>query len=227
MKLERVTDRIWIYPMEERRDRPVLGYVRGDNYSLAVDAGHSDAHVAEFYEAIEKEGLPLPKLTVLTHWHWDHTFGMHCINGLSIANGLTNKHLREIREKVEKYGVHEFLDLHESIRYEYADNRPVKIVTSDIEFSGEAIIDIGGCKVRAFQVPSPHTDDSTLVEVVDEKVLFIGDAACGSFPDWNKDQVITRELADIIDATGVDCCIEGHWTPHSRADYLADILSDI
>ena len=95
MKLERLTDRIWYYPYEEYRDRPNLGYIRGDKWSLAIDAGHSDEHVAEFYAALEEEGLPLPDLTVITHWHWDHTFGMHVIHGLSLANALTNQYLRE------------------------------------------------------------------------------------------------------------------------------------
>ena len=69
MALIRLTERIWYYPYEEARDRPNLGYIRGDRWSLAVDAGHSDAHVAEFYQALYEAGLPLPKLTVLTHWH--------------------------------------------------------------------------------------------------------------------------------------------------------------
>ena len=30
----------------------------------------------EIAAALEEEGLPLPQLTVLTHWHWDHTFGI-------------------------------------------------------------------------------------------------------------------------------------------------------
>ena len=63
--LKRLSDRIWYYPMEEERDRPNLGYIRGDNWSLAVDAGHSEAHTREFYEALEENGLPLPKLTVI------------------------------------------------------------------------------------------------------------------------------------------------------------------
>ena len=56
-KLNRLTERIWVYPFEEERDRPNLGYIRGDRWSLAVDAGHSDAHVAEFYRALEDAGL--------------------------------------------------------------------------------------------------------------------------------------------------------------------------
>ena len=48
MKIERLTERIWYYPFEKERDRPNLGYIRGDRWSLAVDAGHSDAHLADF-----------------------------------------------------------------------------------------------------------------------------------------------------------------------------------
>ncbi len=86
MKLINVTDRIWYYPFEKERDRPILGYIKGENWSLAVDAGHSEAHTMEFYSALKEADLPLPKLTVLTHWHWDHTFGMHSVNGRGRSN---------------------------------------------------------------------------------------------------------------------------------------------
>ena len=121
MKLNRLTERIWIYPFEEERDRPNLGYVRGDRRSLAVDAGHSDAHVREFYGALEAAGLPLPDLTVLTHWHWDHTFGMHAVHGLTLANARTDQYLRQFRERVRGEGDGVFLALHESIRGRFGD----------------------------------------------------------------------------------------------------------
>ena len=93
MKLIQVTDRIWYFPLDDTKDRPILGYIRGDRFSVAVDAGHSAEHVQEFYAAIKAAGLPLPALTVITHWHWDHTFGMHAVNGLTLANRRTNEHL--------------------------------------------------------------------------------------------------------------------------------------
>ncbi len=176
MRMQQLTERVWLFPKEDERDRPVLGYVRGDRWSLAVDAGHSDAHVEDFYHALEEEGLPLPELTVLTHWHWDHTFGLHAIQGLSVANVLTNEHLRDYRDMIERNGADVFLDQYESIRVEYAGNRPVKIVTSDLEFSGKMMFDAGGCRIRVFQADAPHTDDSTFIEVIDDGVLFIGDA---------------------------------------------------
>lgn len=62
MKPDRLTQRIWVYPYEEERDRPNLIYIRGDRFSLAVDAGHSAEHVREFYRSLEEAGLPLPFL---------------------------------------------------------------------------------------------------------------------------------------------------------------------
>ena len=111
MELKRLTGHIWYMPHETERDRPNLGYVRGEKLSLAVDAGHSAAHVREFYALLEKENLPLPSITILTHWHWDHTFGMHAVNGLCIANELTDRHLAQWKEKIEKNGTDEFFSL--------------------------------------------------------------------------------------------------------------------
>ena len=224
MKLTQLTERIWYYPHEEERDRPNLGYIRGDKWSLAVDAGHSDAHTAEFYEALQESGLPLPQLTVLTHWHWDHTFGLHAIHGLSIANALTNKHLREIRDQVLTQGVESFLSIDESIRKEYAGGRPVVITLPDLEFTGEMHLDAGNCPIRIFQTSSPHTDDSTLIEVIGEKVLFLGDADCSAFPSREKDPVLNQALIDHIAALDVDLCLEGHWVPLSKAQTIADML---
>ena len=44
MNLNRLTERIWVYPYEPERDRPNLSYIRGDRWSMAVDAGHSAEH---------------------------------------------------------------------------------------------------------------------------------------------------------------------------------------
>ena len=157
--LKQLTDRVWVYPFEAERDRPNLGYVRGDRLSLSVDAGHSDAHIDEFYRSLEAEGLPPPDLTILTHWHWDHTFAMHKVHGLTLANRRTDRHLRNFRDRIGREGIEAFLAMDESIRREYAGNRPVVIVPADVVFTGGIDIDLGGCSVHAFEVESPHTDD--------------------------------------------------------------------
>ena len=69
----------------------MLGYIRGERYSLAVDAGNSRRHVEKFYAALDAAELRRPDFTVLTHWHWDHTFGLHAVDGAAIACEATNE----------------------------------------------------------------------------------------------------------------------------------------
>lgn len=225
MQLTRLTEHIWYMPFEEERDRPNLGYIKGDNWSLAIDAGHSAAHIGEFYALLEKERLPLPILTVLTHWHWDHTFGMHAVNGLCLANDRTNKYLAEWKNKIETNGPDEFFAIDESIRKEYAGNRSVIVELPDIVFSGEMLLDLGGCKVHLMQAESPHTDDATIVYVIDDKTLFLGDSTCGEFPSWIKREDLCKKLADRIREINPELCVEGHWMPVNTEDTLSDLMS--
>ena len=226
MELKRLTEHIWIMPFEQERDRPNLGYVKGKNRSLAIDAGHSAAHVQEFYRLLEKENLPLPDLTVLTHWHWDHTFGMYAVNGMTLANAKTDMHLAEWKDKIEKAGPGEFLAIHESIRREYAGNTEVIVKQADLVFSGEILLNLGGCTVRAVQAEAPHTEDSTLVCVEQDKTLFIGDSAGDDFFTGIKSADLCGKLAGTIREINPDICVEGHWMPVATEDTLADLMGD-
>ncbi len=225
MELNRLTERIWVYPYEEARDRPNLCYIRGGRWSLAVDAGHSKEHTEAFYRALEGAGLPLPRLTVLTHWHWDHTFGMHAVHGLTLANERTNRYLADFRKRLEAEGPGFFLEMDESIRLEYeGGKKPVTVVPADLVFRGEIQLDPGGCPVRIFQAESPHTDDSTLVWLPGEKVLIMGDSDCGAFPGGKVDPVPAGKLAGTVRDAGAEICLVGHWTPLSPDEVIHDLL---
>ena len=204
MELIRFSDRIRYATFEEERDRPCLGYIRGNNWSVAVDAGHSDAHVDEFYDALKNEQLPLPELTVITHWHWDHSFGMHRVNGLCIANSRTNRHLKE-----------------------YEGGRPVVIVPADIEFKKTLRLDPGGLSVCLSTSVSPHTDDTTLVYIPEEKFLFVGDCICGEFPAWEKDSQKTKDLIRTIEGIEAQHCLGGHWTLLTKEELLIALREDM
>ena len=224
MNLNRLTERVWVYPYEERRDRPNLSYIRGDNWSLAVDAGHSEEHTREFYRALEEEGLPLPKLTVITHWHWDHTFGMHAVHGLCLANERTNQYLDAFRRRLEAEGTEFFLEMDERIRNEYEDGKPVVVTPADLVFRGEMLLDAGNCPIRVFQAEAPHTDDSTLIEIPGEKLLILGDCTGGAFPEWTVDQTLADKLAQTVRQINPEICLPGHWTPLSPEIIIQDLL---
>ena len=225
MELLQATDRIWYSAFEEERDRPSLGYIRGDRFGVAVDAGHSDVHEEEFYTALQEKDLPLPALTVITHWHWDHAFGMHAIHGLSIANERTDGHIREFKSEIEMEGTEKFFSLDPSIRKEYAGGRPVVIVPADIVFENRMVLDPGGVSVCLTTCISPHTDDTTLVFVPEEKCLFLGDCISGVFPTWKRDPGKTRQLIDALSRIEASWCIGGHW-PILKKEELLNALEE-
>ncbi|MBQ8093661.1 MAG: MBL fold metallo-hydrolase [Clostridia bacterium] len=226
MKLNRLTERIWFFPFEAERDRPNLAYVRGDRWSLAVDAGHSSDHVCAFYAALEDAGLPLPQLTVLTHWHWDHSFGMHAIHGLSVSNMKTNQYLSDFRHQLEQKGMPFFLSIDESIRLEYRDGKEAVIVLPDLVFEKEMLLDAGNCSIRIFEADSPHTDDCTLIEIPGERVLLVGDAACGTFPEKKKDPLLCEKFAQTIRESNADIFLEGHKVPESKTEAMNHLFKD-
>ena len=226
MELIRVSERVLYGRFEAERDRPNLAYVRGDRWSLAVDAGHSEAHVREFYRALEDAGLPLPEVTVLTHWHWDHTFGMHAVHGRTIASRRTDGYLRAARERIAREGTGWILALDPSVALEYAGGAPVTVVPADVTYEGRLLLDAGNVPAEVFEAPSPHTDDATLVYLPTEKLLILGDAPCGVFPTWSTDPAQGRKLIAAVEATGAELCLSGHWLMETRRELVDSVEAE-
>lgn len=182
MELKKLTDRIYYLPHEPEADRPMLAYVKGDRLSLAIDAGYSSLHVKDFYEAIEAADFRKPDFTAITHWHYDHTFGMHAIKGVSIAHKKTNEFLKSQQEKAEDPSYIEILkNEDEHFRKEYCGQKELNIVLSDFEFSDEITLNLGNVTARIFHTVSPHSEDTACIYIPEEKLLFLGDSTSEDF----------------------------------------------
>ena len=224
-KLTKISGHVWIYSFNSLKDRPNLGYILGAKGAVAVDAGHSSEHVKEFYDAIEEEGLPVPDLTIITHWHWDHTFGMHAVNGETIARAETNVKLKELQAEMDGNPdkAREFITSDPTIAREYAGGVPVIVVPADKEVSSDQTIDLGDVTVKLIMTESPHTDDSLLVYVREDRVLFTGDAHLGEFPTWRMDWDKLAAFAEKVRGLEADVVIDGHWRPYRKEDFMAEI----
>ena len=224
-QLQQLGANTWILPQEPFRDRPNLGYVRGRDMALAIDAGHSSSHVEDFYQALDREGLPLPDLTVITHWHWDHTYGMHAVHGRTLARPETNRHLREIAERLDKdpgYG-RKFLKSDPCIIREYSGGVPLKVVPADEELQGDRIIDLGGVRVELCYTESPHTEDALLVYVPQDRVLFVGDAQLGELPSWYMDFDKMDRLKEKVSRFDAKTIVDGHYRPYNKKEFLLEL----
>lgn len=223
MKLYQLSERIYYSAYEEERDRPALGYIKGKRFSVAVDAGHSKQHLDEFYEQLEKHDLPLPSLTVITHWHWDHSFAMHAVHGLTIANERTDKYLKDFIQNRSVKHDKEFLKLDPSIEKEYAGNKEIIVVPADIVYSGSMKIDTGDLRIEISEAVSPHTDDASFIYIPEERVLFFGDATSGVFPTWIADKEKTEQICQLIDRIDPVYCIGGHWPIYKKNELLEEL----
>lgn len=225
--LKKLTDNIYYLSHEPETDRPMLAYMKGDKLSLAIDAGYSASHVKDFYEAIESNGFLKPDVTVITHWHYDHTFGMHAINGISIAHQKTNRFLDAQREKAKDAGYMEVLkreDIH--FEKEYWDKNELNIVPADLEYTDRLTLNLGNLTADIFHTVSPHSKDTTCIYIPKEKVLFLGDATSEDF--FNGGYMDKEKLSSLIQTIrDIDCeyCILSHCEPLRKEELLCYLES--
>lgn len=223
MGIKKITDRIYYLPHEENVDRPMLAYLKGSRFALAIDAGYSENHVKYFYSCLEKVGLQKPDFTVITHWHYDHTFGMPYIHGASIAQEKTNIYLREQQEKASDPSYIDCLKKDDVFfEREYHNTAEVYIALSDIQFKNNLCLALGEITAEIYHTESPHSGDTVCVYVPEEKVLFLGDATSEDFfNNGYMDKYKLRKLTEMIEKTDCVYCVLSHSEPLAKEELLS------
>jgi len=228
--LIKLTDRIYYMPHSEETDRPILGYIRGDKFTLMVDSGNSQKHVELFTDDILELEMPYPDFVAITHSHWDHTYGMSSLKATSIACNKTNEYLENMLnwewtdEAMKKRLVTgediEFCDT--MIRREYPNLSEIQVKTADIEFNEILKIDLGGITCELMRLESSHADDCVVVYVPEEKIIFIGDIISEDF-HHGESKYYKEKLESLINnfkAIDFNIALFGHMEPFSKQELL-------
>lgn len=229
--LEKFSENIWYMRGEERTDRPYLYYIKGSRLSAAVDAGNSAAHIDKFYGALRDEGLPLPDITFITHWHWDHTFAMHKVHGLTVSSAGTDKKLREVMRwqwtdeamQARVSSGEDVAHVCRTIKIEYPDLDAITVVPPDIAVSGTVSADLGGITCLLSARDSTHSRDALFIYVPEEKTLIAGDALCADYYDngGRYDRVRLLDMISYIEGTGARHILDGHGEPDTAEEWLS------
>ena len=234
--LNKLTDRIYYMSHNEETDRPILGYIKGDNYSLMVDAGNSKKHVDLFLEEISKLNLPHPAYVALTHSHWDHTYGLCGLNAVSIACKKTNEYLAQMskwewtdkamKERLDNGEDIEFCDT--MIRKEYPNREDICVKTADIIFENGLSIYLGNIHCELIKLESSHADDCVVVYIPQEKVIFIGDISCEDLhhgePVYYKDKLVS--LTKNLKALDFETALFGHMPKLTKEELISWLEDD-
>ncbi len=222
MGLKKLTQNIYFLPHEPEVDRPMLAYIKGDKFSLAVDAGYSGNHVQDFYNELRSDDLKEPDFTVITHWHYDHTFGLYAINGTSIAHKKTNIYLREQQDRAKNEKYIDYLkenDIH--FAKEYAGSNELNIVISDIEYTEKMTLNLGNITAHIFHTVSPHSEDTTCIYIPEDRVLFLGDSTSEDFfNDSCMDKTKLQNLITRIYSMDCEYCVLSHCEPLKKNELL-------
>lgn len=231
--LKQLTEHIKYLPACEQGDRPALAYIAGRNRALMVDAGNSPAHAQLFLSALERQGLPAPDYIALTHWNWDHCFGLAALAGTSLCSAETNAKLAEMArwqwddasmaQRLRDGTEIAFCD--QNIKLEYPDRAQIAVRTADIAFSGALCLNLGGLTAQLLPLPNSHAAGSLAVFVPEEKALILGDIICEDFYGSNPpahDPVKLAGMIEALEALDFEVVLYGHGEP--AAEPKADLM---
>lgn len=153
---------------------------------------------------------------VFTHSHWDHVFGAAELGAIVVAHRLTAETLPQLAEldwsdealdeRVARGEVSEAHAAH--VKEELPSPRDVQIALADVVFDDRLDFDLGGVIVRVRHVGGDHAQDSCVMYVEPDGVLFLGDclyeAPGGGFTE------LAPPLYEAVLSFGADRFVEGH-----------------
>lgn len=233
--IHKIGKSFWYITPVSLTDRPILGMVVGSKKTLMIDAGNSEEHIHYFLNELQKRGVPNPDLVVLTHWHWDHIFGLSALpDTVSIASKETEREMEKLipfswSDEAIDARVNEGVEIEfcaKAIKEEYTNHRNIKITLPDITIEKRAEINLGDVTCIVQQVGGDHAADSVIVYIKEEKILFLGDCI---YPRMYAEKVHytiseTLRLLDVLETFDAETFIPSHQQPISKEAFDKEVV---
>jgi glyoxylase-like metal-dependent hydrolase (beta-lactamase superfamily II) len=234
--LRRITQRVSYLPADDTTDRPNLVVVAGSDASLVVDAGNSAAHASLLLQAISQQASPPLRYVVLTHWHWDHVFGLASLDVPAFAHVETR---RQVAHQAALDWSDSALDqrvadgteaafCRDMIKLELPCRAGLVIRPPEVTYRDGLEVHLGGVTVKVVHVGGDHGADSSVVYVPEERALILGDCLgadlYGGPPAYTQAELFP--LLDKLSAFEAEWYLSGHGRPNSR-DALQDYVQPL
>ena len=223
--LDALSERILYSQPDHSSDRPILAAILGDRFTLMVDAGNSRRHTQSFLVQLCEQTGRQPDLVAITHWHWDHTFGMASLDTPTIGHIALRQNLARLKAQTWTEAAlearvatgEEIAFCAEHLRLEYPDLTRVEIALPTMTIAHTMTIDLGGLTCDLIPLPTDHSNDSLAIHVREERALFLGDAMGADY--YASPMTYTPELALRLIKTIRDIdprvCVESHAGPEN------------
>jgi len=218
--LTKISDSVYSY-VDIKKSSPAnsfganAGIIIGDHGVAVVDTLISAKQAEKFIEDIRAvTGKPI-KYVINTHGHLDHTFGnaeFEKLGAVVIAhrNCLANmkKGSEATLRNAKNFGLAE------------KDIRGTRIAYPTVTFPDRIEIDLGGRTLELISAGHSHTDDSIMVYLREEKVLFAGDVLFTGYHPFLGEGDIAGWIKVLDDVAAMDAVriIPGHGPVSTKKD---------
>lgn len=212
---------------------PAIGYIKGDNFSIMIDAGNSKEQIEGFLSDLEKNNLEKPNFIILTHYHWDHSLGAYYVDIPFISSLKSKKYLQELATWDWS---HQAIDRRvansrdtkfsaEIMKKIYPEDKKINIKIPDLTRSNDFSMDLGNNEIFFYMNDNSHSDDAILIHSPKDKVLFIGDSHSKGYHTvpMSFDKEKLRKYIDFVNSLDFDYAIPGHGNIYKKSELLSTL----
>ena len=231
LQLTQLTEHVWLLPHhpDPNTVQSSIGVIATRKESLLIDAGNSPRLARLLKTELVRCNLPPVSRIIYTHHHWDHIYGA-CEFGVPVTAHTLCKVILE-EEARKPWGI-EFLEkeIERNPKLETSYNARAKsiedwaafqIIVPEEVFEKKAAIDLDGFAIELEHVGGVHAEDSIVVKVHQEGVMFLGD--CYYPPPLHlreEDPVPSFEMLRRFQNPAYRLYVEGHDKPFTHVELL-------
>jgi glyoxylase-like metal-dependent hydrolase (beta-lactamase superfamily II) len=231
LQLKQLTEHTWLYPHhpDPNAVQSSIGVIATRNETILVDAGNSPRLARHIKVELARCNLPPVSRILYTHHHWDHVYGA-CEFDVSVTAHVFCRAILE-EEAKKPWGMdylNEEIRRNPKLAASYTarakaieDWERFRIVVPEEVFGKEELIDLNGLAIELEHVGGEHAEDSIVVKVPEDRVMFIGD--CYYPPPLHLRQPDSAPSLDILrrlESNIYHLYVEGHGKPFTRIELL-------
>ena len=231
LTLKQLTEHVWFLPHnpDETAVQSSIGVIPTHNESVLIDAGNGPHLARQIKTELIRNNLPPVSRIIFTHHHWDHVYGA-CEFDVPVTAHIICKTILE-EEARKPWGI-EYLN--EEIKREpkltasynaraksIEDWGAFRIVVPEEVFETGMVIQLDRLTIELEHVGGEHAEDSIIVKIPEDGVMFIGD--CYYPPPLHlrkPDSAPALDMLRMLQNEAYDLYVEGHDKPFRRAELL-------
>ena len=237
LTLKQLSEHTWYLPHnpDHTAVQSSIGVITTQTKSVLVDAGNSPRLARTIKAELGRNHLPPVSRIIYTHHHWDHIYGA-CEFDVPVTAHRICKALLEVESK-KPWGI-EYLNKEikrePKLKISYRaraksieDWEIFRIVVPEDVFESEKVIDLDQLAIELEHVGGEHAEDSIVVKVPEDGVMFIGD--CYYPPPFHlrkPDSAPSFDMLRMLQNEAYNLYVEGHDKPFTRAELLKSLLEN-